>query len=106
MSKRPTVDEPDLGPCCCCESVGPTVRNLITLHQRAPSPHTGWGCLVCGLPADGALAVVCDKCIHSDFKLRFAIRGYPRYGLRIPIEDLDPERFDHDASKHPEREQR
>ena len=56
-------DTPDLGPCCCCGGAE-RVRNIVMLSPRA-STRDGWGCLVCGLPPDGASYVCCDRCLES-----------------------------------------
>ena len=62
----PPDDAPiDLGMCCACRLAGPTVRNIMMIPFRAPVPGKGWGCLVCRLPSDGAVAVVCDACLES-----------------------------------------
>ncbi len=42
----------EYGTCCACgKKPG---RNLVTLDYYAPQPGTGWGCSMCGLPAEGA----------------------------------------------------
>lgn len=87
-----------LGPCCVCETTV-NVRNILSLHTKAPIPGHGWGCVQCGLDADGALAVVCDACL--ELPLKFACRGYPGKEGRIPIEDLTGE-MEHDYVQHPE----
>ncbi len=51
--------------CCSCFEVRSDVKNIACLPEKAPEPGTGWGCYVCGLPPDGALALVCDKCTKS-----------------------------------------
>ena len=89
----------DLGPCCCCEKIRPDVRNIMMLHKRAPIPGRGWGCLVCGLPSDGAVYVCCDECLEKKRKPKFACRGYPKSDRRIPIEQLT-ESFKHDEVMH------
>jgi hypothetical protein len=96
-----TDDLPDLGPCCMCE--GPGSRNLIMLSRRGAIPGHGWGCVVCGLPLDGAYAVLCEACIirweHDNSLLTVACRGWPGEG-RIPIAELPKGLFDHDMAKH------
>lgn len=102
------LEAPDLGPCCICERSAPeaNVRNIIMLDRRGPIPGRGWGCFVCGLPLDGASAVVCDDCLGDgedlEPRLRFACRGWAATDGRIPIAELT-EPFGHDMSKHPER---
>jgi hypothetical protein len=94
----------DFGPCCFCEKTGPTVRNLIMLDKRAKTPGNGcWGCLQCGLPLEGATAILCDQCIDAGCPPLWAIVGEPAAGLRIPTSELT-EPFEHDMSKHPGRQ--
>jgi hypothetical protein len=98
------MDNPDLGPCCVCEKTGPDVRNILMLNQLSPIPGRGWGCLACGLPLNGAIAIVCDGCLEAlnqGLELKFACRGYPGKDGRVPIEELAGE-FDHNILKHPE----
>jgi hypothetical protein len=89
----------DLGACCCCGGRR-RVRNIGMLQRRGSVPGTGWGCVVCGLPADGACYVACDQCVKIDAKPREVVRGYAASGEREPIESLSPEVFDHDMSLH------
>ncbi len=96
-------DAPDLGPCCICEKTQ-GVRNIIMLSRRGVVSGHGWGCAQCDLPADGALAVLCDECT-AEFQvdesvLKTACRGYPATEGRIAIADLPPGEFDHDPAKH------
>lgn len=98
-------DGPELGPCCICETESSTVRNIIMLAQKAPVSGTGWGCLVCGLPADGAVVVLCDGCYDTwragEAALRFACAGYPADGERVAVAELAGE-HEHDLEKHTE----
>ena len=94
------LDAPDLGPCCHCGGTE-RVRNIIGLAKKAPAPGTGWGCFVCGLPADGALAVLCDACVKRGLRPRYAFKGYPQDGERVPVETLVG-RHTHDAIRHTE----
>lgn len=102
MPKRET---PALGPCCICSKRGEDVRNLIMLDEKAPVPGTGWGCVVCDLPQDGALAVLCDECWRrfdaGEVELLYACKGYAGEGERIAIEALEGQHR-HDRSRHPE----
>jgi hypothetical protein len=94
------MDELDLGPCCACEGLE-KVRNVITLNVKGTTPGKGWGCFVCGLSSDGAVAVLCDSCMESKAQPRFAVDGYATEKRRIPIEQLSiPHK--HDLSKHRE----
>lgn len=93
-------DDVDLGACCACEKSGPDVRNVMMLDRRGPSPGKGWGCLVCGLPLDGAVAVLCDSCLEAKAEIRFVCAGYPAQDGRMPIEELAFEPFGHDLALH------
>jgi hypothetical protein len=100
MSALP-ADEYDLGACCACGEPGPTVRNLLMLPLHAPHPGTGWGCVVCGLPSDGAVAVVCDACLEAGRQPTEVCCGYPLERARIAraaMEYRGP--FGHDLTKH------
>ena len=98
----------DLGPCCICERSDETVRNILMLHKQSPYGR-GWGCVVCGLPAEGASAVVCDACIKRtkghdiERKLRFFMvpDGDSYVTGRAPIAELDNQpAWEHDHAKH------
>lgn len=88
----------DLGSCCRCGKYGKSVRNILMIHQLAPTPGTGWGCVVCGLPTNGAVAVMCDACMYLEPLL--VCVGYPYENVRRKIEFLADVPFDHDLSKH------
>jgi hypothetical protein len=94
-------DAPDLGPCCLCGRAD-GVRNMIMLDRRCAVPGHGWGCVVCGLPNDGASAVVCDPCLDrwraDNSILMTACRGYPATDGRIAIAELPEGVFDHDPT--------
>ncbi len=88
----------DLGKCCACNCTSESVQNLVMLDKKSPIPNTGWGCLTCGLPYDGAIAVVCDDCLQKlqsgQDILKYAVLGYPTEKGRCNIADLT-EDFDH-----------
>jgi hypothetical protein len=88
---------PSLGPCCGCGTTE-GVTNILMLDRRGVTPGHGWGCLVCGLPSDGAVAVLCDACV--DQPPRFACRGYASDGARVPIDELPEGAFVHDEKRH------
>lgn len=92
-------DDIDLGGCCACRKRGPAVRNIMTLPFRSPTPGFGWGCIVCGLPNDGAVAVLCDACLKADAPIRDVCHGYPKENRRTARESLK-EAFDHDMRFH------
>lgn len=97
-----TTKPSDLGPCCICEGTR-GVRNVIMLHQKAPLAGRGWGCVVCGLPAGGAVAVLCDECLEKfqakRAALKFACRGYPGQDGRVPFASLTGQ-HEHDHRIH------
>ncbi len=95
----PDESEIKLGPCCACGENLQDVRNVVMLHHRAPVPFTGWGCVVCDLPADGAVAVLCDRCLLTHAEIKDACHGYASEGRRVSLKSLT-EPFDHDRSKH------
>jgi hypothetical protein len=85
---------PDLGSCCVCGGTDGVV-NIIMLSQKCQVPGHGWSCFVCGLPAEGATAVVCRDCWGNEERpdaviprLRWACRGYPKTDGRVPITEL------------------
>jgi len=96
-------DKLDLGPCCACGIESSTVRNIVTLHFKGPTPGHGWGCLQCGLPTDGACCVLCDDCLEKNAKVKYACAGYPSDEVRVPIESLT-EPFEHNMRFHREDE--
>ena len=96
------MKSPDWGPCCVCEKTGPEVRNILCLNRKGPTPGKGWGCFVCGLPRDGATAVLCDKCLEAEAEIVYVCTGYPALDGRTPIAELPHEAFEHDLSYHPE----
>ncbi|MBW4556396.1 MAG: hypothetical protein KME59_10730 [Trichormus sp. ATA11-4-KO1] len=101
----PDYDEEslDLGTCCSCGCTGETVRNIITLEKKAPVPGTGWGCLVCGLPSDGAITVVCDDCLalmdRRQDVIKEVVYGYATEKKRYSINGLTEE-FKHKNIPH------
>lgn len=91
----------DLGPCCACEAPGPH-PNIVALSYTAPQPGTGWGCVQCGLPPEGAVAVLCDGCVTFKRDIRFVVDGLPVDQQRVAVADYDAEPFNHDPAMHPE----
>lgn len=92
--------------CCGCGQSIVTRLNVVMLDHKAAIAGTGWGCVQCGLPTDGAYAILCDLCAEADpivGSIREAVVGYPRGGGREPIEVTNARpRHEHDMSKHPE----
>jgi hypothetical protein len=96
--ESPTVN---LGRCCCCGRAGRAVRNIVMLPRLAPERGTGWGCVQCGLPTDGAVYVACDACVERHAPPVEVCLGLPASLGRWPVEDLGGEVFEHDMSRHP-----
>lgn len=94
------MNDSNLGPCCACQKTGLDVRNVIMVGQKGPTPGKGWGCLVCDLPLDGAVAVLCDACLDADADVQFVCVGYPANGDRMPLEDLPFEPYNHRLECH------
>lgn len=90
------------GRCCACGEVKPDVRNFITLNRPAPVPGTGWGCYVCGLDLNGALAVVCDSCLERNAAIKWVIYGQAWRGERILLSECPDGEFHHRMSYHSE----
>lgn len=91
----------DLGPCCRCG--GGQARNIMILPRRAPTPGTGWGCVVCGLPCDGAFAVLCDECAEACANGKeplFVCDGFAVDKKRASYASLKGDVFYHDKAKH------
>jgi predicted amidophosphoribosyltransferase len=95
---------PQIGPCCACGKDDDTVKNIIGLNRKGPDPGKGWGCIVCGLPFDGAQAPLCDQCLKSGDKIqfKFVAAGYLTEGKRIPIDELPDTYHNHRFEHHPE----
>ncbi len=92
----------DLGRCCACRKTGSDVRNIMMLHFRAPVPGTGWGCVACHQPSDGAIAVLCDDCLDARAEIRDICHGYAGENQRVSRSSLT-EPFDHDMRLHQEQ---
>ncbi|MFO1431457.1 MAG: hypothetical protein U1F76_15150 [Candidatus Competibacteraceae bacterium] len=78
----------DLGPCCACGREGPEVRTLMLLNRKAHIAGTGWGHAATGLPADGAIAVLCDNCLEIGCEPTQVVYGFTIDKERRPIEEL------------------
>lgn len=89
-----------LGPCCACGRTE-NVRNVLMLDKLAPIPGTGWGCVVCHAPQDGAVAVLCDDCLENRTPIKFVVAGFAARNARVPIETVT-EPFGHNMIFHRE----
>lgn len=85
--------------CCACEKNFDSVGNIITLEKRTLQTPGGWGCFICGLPPEGAIAVICDDCAETNAEIRFACLGDPAAKDLIQI-GLLTEDFKHDLRFH------
>ena len=94
------------GSCCVCGNLQ-DVNNIFQLSYKVGSEsESAWGCFGCGLPIEGAVAVVCDACIEKhgldniDGHIKFLMDG--REG-RIPVPPVEKRvPHEHDLSLHPE----
>jgi hypothetical protein len=100
MSKQ----ELSLGECCACRGTE-NVRNIVAIAKRGPVSGKGWGCVVCGLPMDGAISVVCDSCLESKAPILEVCYGVPKENRRLHIDSLS-EVFEHNMGLHAEEERR
>jgi hypothetical protein len=100
----------ELGPCCICEGTK-KVKNIFMLPVESPYGD-GWGCLQCGLPPAGAVAVVCDRCMSALRRDRVDVAERLKFFCkpgdddyvsgRAPMAELvGSPRHDHDMSRHP-----
>ena len=83
------LDE-NLGTCCICGSEEGVI-NIVSLPYKTFIPGTGWGNVETGLPADGAIAVLCDECM-TNFNLenlRDVVYGYALEKQRRPFSELN-----------------
>lgn len=96
--------QPGFGPCCCCE--GDVARNpaLMMLEFQGPGGFTGWGCLVCGLPPRGAIAVLCQACMRAQRLPQFVAAGRNvGDNLRVRLDEKFTQvPFTHRLEMHPE----
>jgi hypothetical protein len=101
--------EPNLGACCICEGTE-GVFVIVLLCAQAPDPGYGWGCVTCGLPNHGAMAVICETCesrtksqTEAENRLRFFCSFATGGTGRLPIADLRGV-HQHRRALHPELE--
>lgn len=83
---------PDAGTCCACEcesTPNNPVRNFLLTNCKTPLTGTGWADLEAGLPADGAIAIVCDRCFKTNVRPSHYIYGFVRDKQRRPIAELN-----------------
>jgi hypothetical protein len=85
--------------CCACGSTKLPTNNVVMLDKKSPTPGVGWGCVLCNLPSDGAIAVVCTPCIEAKVPIAFACTSYISDDARTPVEQLAGE-HKHDMKFH------
>jgi hypothetical protein len=84
------------GPCCGCGLERPLLS--ILMLPRRGAIGKGWGCVICKLPSDCAIAMMCDRCMERGVDPAFACAGYAMDRDRIPIAELPDGLFEHDPS--------
>ncbi len=89
------------GPCCACRQER-TLRNIVCMAFQGPlNAHgKGWGCVVCGLPTDGAIAVVCDDCRESAAPILDVCSGYAADPGRAEAASLRDKPWAHRRERH------
>lgn len=98
----------EAGPCCGC---GRPLRHPLTvvlLEVKTKPVETpdglrrfGWGCETCGLPPEGAFAVLCASCAAVGVEPTHAVLGDPEDKQRMPIRELlDQGPHEHDQRYH------
>lgn len=94
----------DFGACCACGTAGEhCARNITTLNFEAPPGFAGWGCVQCGKPSRGAIAVLCDSCAAKNAAPRFIAGGkFLTDKIRVPLDSYPRVPFGHDDRLHPE----
>lgn len=88
-------------PCCCCGGAE-AVRNIILLNKLAPVSGQGWGCILCGLPCNGAVAVICNQCLESISEIKYVCAGSATDPRRVPVSELPAGEFNHNPACHPQ----
>lgn len=92
--------------CCGCGAMFPRetlLKDRVFLEIRGPAAGKGWGCTVCGLAPDGAVAVVCAACFDADRQPRMVCSGFPSEPGRVEVRTLFPfHPHAHSEAKHEE----
>lgn len=90
--------------CCACEKQDASVCNVVCMPFKGPIGFAGWGCFVCDLEPNGAVAILCNDCINAGAEPRFIAGGkFASDGVLVPLEGFERKPFDHNWSKHPEK---
>lgn len=95
-----------VGPCCACRREDVELRNVVCMTFRAPDSARGkgWGCVVCAIPNDGAIAVVCDACMAAERPILDVCAGYALDRERADAEPLRAIPWSHIRAFHREVE--
>jgi hypothetical protein len=92
------------GACCRCKQIR-KLTAIVMLPRKCPTSGQGWGCVVCHLETDGALAVLCRHCgIAWNGRMEsllLACKGQVGDTGRVPISQLRGD-YRHDLTQHPE----
>lgn len=89
-----------MGDCCSCGANNTAVRNVVMLpYRHAKVAGAGWGCRLCNLKSDGAIAVLCDGCASRDAVPKSFCVGRPGDNVRAPIAELT-ESYTHNRYLH------
>ncbi len=102
-----------LGRCCRCQQADANVLHMLEIKSPERDGR-GWGCMVCGLPPEGAIVVFCEPCAqHFEHDREAAAQwfetpticlGFPQDNRRQQVEKKQMEPHDHDLTKHPKRQ--
>lgn len=107
MNKEDNVEALTPRRCCACGELKSPCRTIGQLNLKAPKGSSGWGCMVCHLPMEGAMVVVCDECNErfdredETLEIRWAIAGDFDSDDRVLISELT-EPHEHNPRFHPE----
>ena len=96
--------EDEYGTCCICSEDIIGISYIVELYFKAPAEcQSSWGCFKCGLPNEGAIAIICEKCADTDDvyeDIRFIMDGFED---RLPVPPkCERVHHDHDYARHPE----
>jgi hypothetical protein len=89
-----------LGSCCGCGSKENKIARVACLPYKTTEPGTGWGCKLCNLALDGAIAPMCEACMAKGTLPKFFCVGWPGDDVRKPVAELPNEKHEHSAFLH------
>ncbi len=100
-------DEDDIllvGPCCACRRGDVVLRVVVLQDFRVPKSALGkgWGCVVCAIPGNGAIAVLCEPCAAAQAPVVDVCAGYPTEAGRAEAEPLRAFPWSHIRAFHRE----